>query len=440
MKGPRFTGARIAAATALGIALVGTLVAFSGGAAASPSARSAASKLCSNIPAGPIKIGDIIPETGAEGVGNREGTEMKISVDYLDAHGGICGHQIAYSLYDDKSDPALSLSLARQLVSGGYTILINDGLNTTEFADGPYVMKSGVLVINPSGNYAYYGMPAHPTGYSIAASNAAYAQLMVNWAKASHDNNIGILSDGTDFGNEMAGNAVADVKAAGLKYIKTVTYSPTAIDLTTEEAELRQAGVKTLFYTGYTGLPAMVSGLKQIAWAPKIVGWGGLIDFEIPASAVPPGTVDGCEYSYRRGVPLASQLTSVQTTLLKAYEAAEGLNSGTGGILEGYAQLQVIAYAVEKANSLNGVKLAAVLHKTSNLPTTFVAQNWTLTPNIHNGFPPSDIHECLLSPVGPYDIPLRASNQISGAGGLSASDGGLLNKDGLNSQGKLPSH
>jgi ABC-type branched-subunit amino acid transport system substrate-binding protein len=415
------------------------LVGFSGGAAASPAARSSASKLCSNVPAGPIKIGDIIPETGAIGVGNREAIGMGIVDDYVNAHGGICGHPIAYSLYDDKSDPALSLSLARQLVSGGYTILINDGLNTTEFADGPYVMKSGVLVINPSGNYAYYGMPAHPTGYSIAASNAAYAQLMVNWAKANHDNNIGILSDGTDFANEMAGDAIADAKAAGLKYIKTVTYSPTAIDLTTEEAELRQAGVKTVFPTGYTGLPAMVSGLKQIAWAPKIVGWGGLIDFEISASQVPPGTVDGCQFSYRRDQPLGKQLTPLQTTLIKAYAAKGGLNSGTWAVVQDMAQVQAITYAVEKANSLNGVKLANALHQVSALPTADGVESWTLTPNIHNGFPPSRLHECLLSPLGPYDIPLRASNQISGAGGLSASDGGLLNKDGLNKQGKLPS-
>ncbi len=50
----------------------------------------------------------------------------------------------------------------------------------------------------------------------------------------------------------------------------------------------------------------MVSGIKQIGWSPVVVGWGGLYDFGVTASQVPPGTVDGCDQSYTTGQPTST--------------------------------------------------------------------------------------------------------------------------------------
>ncbi len=95
--------------------------------------------------------------------------------------------------------------------------------------------------------------------------------------------------------------AEADVKAAGLTFIKTITHSPTAIDLTTQLTGAKEAGIKTLLPTGFTGIPAMVAGIKQIGWSPTVIGWGDLYDYDVTASQVPPGTVDGCDQSYAPG-------------------------------------------------------------------------------------------------------------------------------------------
>jgi ABC-type branched-subunit amino acid transport system substrate-binding protein len=233
---------------------------------------------------------------------------------------------------------------------------------------------------------------------------------MVNWAKSHGDNNIGILSDGTSFSEELATDAQADVKAAGLTFVKTISYSPTAIDLTTPLTAAKEAGIQTLFPTGFTGLPAMIAGLKQIGWAPKIVGWGGLNDFGITASQVPPGTVDGCVLSYAPGQPTSALLTPENTDLLKESEAKIGLNPETSGILTGYMYLLAVKHAIETANSLDGMKLAAALSATSSLPTEVpgLALGWTATPSVHNGFPSSGLKECELK-QGPYDILYAAS-------------------------------
>src|SRR3984957_12600175 len=407
----RFLPIAVGTVLALGLAACSSSSSSSSSSSGTAAGGGSGSSLCSNIPAGPIKIANIKPLSGPTATsGTLTQIESTIEVNYFNAHDSVCGHQFALSNYNDKGDPATSLSIARQLVSQGNVIVVNDSFSSAQNQIQPYLMQQHTLVINGDGAYALFNAKQNPTAYSTLPSNAQYAQLMVNWAKSHGDNNIGILSDGTSFSQELAADAQADVKAAGLTFVKTVTYSPTAIDLTTPLTQAKQAGIQTLFPTGFTGVPAMVSGLKQIGWAPKIVGWGGLNDFGVTASQVPAGTVDGCVLSYAPGQPTSALLTPENTALLEASKAKIGLNPETSGILTGYMYLLAVKHAIETANSLDGMKLAAALSATSSLPTEVpgLALGWTTTPSVHSGFPSSGLKECTLK-QGPYDILYAAS-------------------------------
>jgi hypothetical protein len=267
-----------------------------------------------------------------------------------------------------------------------------------------------VLVVNGDGPYSLFNAKQNPTAFSTLVGNGQYAQLMVNWAKAHHENDVGILSDGTSFSAELATDAEADAKAAGLTFIKTITYSPTAIDLTTPLTQARQAGVKTIFPTGFTGLQAMMAGIKQIGWSPTVVGWGGLAYAGITSSQVPAGTVDGCIFSYQSGKQPSALLTPENLALLNTMKAKAGLNASTVQILEFYFNFLTIQHAVTAANSMDGTKLSAALEATSNLPTNVPGVNldWAANPSVHNGFPSSQLHECTLT-AGQYDILNAAS-------------------------------
>ena len=408
----RFLPIAVGTVLALGLAACSSSSSSSStNASSSSTASSGSSALCSNIPAGPIKISNIVPLSGpTASSGTLTQIESAVAVAYFNAHDSVCGHQFALSSYNDKGDPATSLGIARQLVSQGNPIIMADSFSSAQNQIQPYLMQQHVLVVNGDGAYALFSTAQNPTAYSTGPANAQYAQLMVNWAKSHGDNNVGIISDGTSFSVELAADAEADTKAAGLKFIETVTYSPTAIDLTTPLTQLKEAGVQTLFPTGFTGVPAMVSGIKQIGWSPKVVGWGGLNDFGITAAQLPPGAVDGCDISYAPGQPTSTLLTPQNVALLQANQAKIGLNPQTSGIVTGYFYLLAIKHAIETANSLDGTKLAAALSATSSLPTNVPGLNldWTATPSVHNGFPSASLKECTLKP-GPYDILYAAS-------------------------------
>jgi ABC-type branched-subunit amino acid transport system substrate-binding protein len=372
---------------------------------------SGSSATCSNIPAGPIKISNIVPLSGPTATsGVPQQLESAVVVNYFNAHDSVCGHKFVVANYNDKGDPATSLGIARQLVSQGNPIVLADSFSSAQNQIQPYLMQQHVLVVNGDGAYALFNAAQNPTAFSTGPSNAQYAQLMVNWAKSHGDNNVGIISDGTSFSVELAADAEADTKAAGLKFIETITYSPTAIDLTTPLTQLKEAGVQTLFPTGFTGITAMVAGIKQIGWSPHVIGWGGLNDYGVTAAQLPPGAVDGCDISYAPGQPTSTLLTPENVALLKGYEAKIGLNPETAGIVIGYFYLLAVKHAIETANSLDGPKLAAALAATSDLPTNVpgLDLNWTTTPSVHNGFPSSALKECELK-QGPYDILYAAS-------------------------------
>ena len=406
----KFLPVVVGSVLALGVAACSSS-SSSSGSAATGGGTAGGGSLCSNVPSGPIKIANIEPLSGPTATsGTLTQIESTIEVNYFNAHDSVCGRKFSLSNYNDKGDPATSLSIARQLVAQGNVIIVNDSFSSAQNQIQPYLMQQKTLVVNGDGAYALFNAAQNPTAFSTGPSNAQYAQLMVNWAKSHNDNDIGILSDGTSFSVELAADAEAAVKAAGLTFVKTITYSPTAIDLTTQLTQAKEAGIKTLFPTGFTGITAMVQGIKQIGWSPVVVGWGGLNDFGVTAAQLPPGAVDGCDISYATGQPTSTLLTPENVDLLNASKAKIGLNPQTSGVVFGYADLLAIKWAIEKANSLDGTKLAAALSATSSMPTNVpgVNLNWTATPAVHNGFPSASLKECTLK-QGPYDILYAAS-------------------------------
>jgi ABC-type branched-subunit amino acid transport system substrate-binding protein len=363
---------------------------------------------CSNIPAGPIKVANIVPLSGPIATtGELQVNVSEIDVNYFNQHDSICGHKISLTNYNDKGDPATSLGIARQLVSQGETILMQDSYGQIQSAIQPYLMQHHVVVITLNGGYSLLNPTVNPTFFSVAPSNAQYAQSMVAWAKSHNLNNIGILNDGTPFSVELAQDVEQDIKAAGLHFVTEVTYSATAIDLATPLTQAKEAGVDTLMPTGFTAIPAMVSGIKQLGWKPTIVSWGALLTYGVTPSQVPPGAADGCDIYFSAKGQESTLLTPENTSLADALKAKIGVTSETSDGLLTYVDLLAFKTAVEKANSLDGLKLAAALESTTNMSTNIPGLTETWSPTDHTGFPASNMTQCQLQ-TGPFDIPYKA--------------------------------
>ena len=104
----------IAVGTVLAVGLAACSSSGSSSNSAGGTTAGGGSGLCSNIPPGPIKIANIEPLSGpTASSGTLTEYESTIEVDYFNAHDSVCGHQFALANYNDKGDPATSLSISR---------------------------------------------------------------------------------------------------------------------------------------------------------------------------------------------------------------------------------------------------------------------------------------------------------------------------------------
>jgi ABC-type branched-subunit amino acid transport system substrate-binding protein len=265
-------------------------------------------------------------------------------------------------------------------------------------------MQQHMLI--PSGHTSWLlNNPAKsPTDFVYLPSTAQDAKMMVDWAKAHNEDNIAIMTDGKSLSNELVGYTRDNIQKAGLTLVKTVTYSSTAIDLTPQLTEAKQAGAKVLILAGYTGILRLVGGLNQMGWAPPLLAWSQLRFYGLLADKLPGGSVEGCWPAFHQGEPQSKLLTPAVTALLQDYaDRQKGVTPATPGVVMYYSALLMAKHAIEKANSIDGQKMAAVLNNTTNLPTLIPGLTLSFSPTKHTGFPDSALAMCPLVP-GPYAI------------------------------------
>ena len=376
------------------------------GSTATSGSGSGGAATCSGIPAGPIKIGNILPLSNNPyaQIEAPQSALANIAVNYFNQHDSICGHQIQLITNDDKGDPATSLSLARQYVSEGIKLMLNPSLGPNQDAIQPYLMKSKMLVVSIAGITKYLTPSQNPSFFSVLPSDAQYAQATADAIKKKGWNDVGILNDGTDFGNDITAYLQKDLQADGLTVTKTVNYSPTAVDLTAPLQQLKAAGAQTVTPASASGITALVSGMKQLGWPTQTLSWGAYLDYFTPASNLPTGTIDGCTwYLPSSDAPSSTAGETPAASALLAQASAQVKGASPFGVIQTYIDFQMMKAAVEKAGSLDPTKLISAMESLQNVPTIWPGISESFSPTNHTGWPDGKYGMCGLT-LGPNAV------------------------------------
>jgi ABC-type branched-subunit amino acid transport system substrate-binding protein len=377
-----------------------------GGSSSNTSTPGAATASCSNIPAGPIKIGNILPLSNNpySQVSGSLNTLLGVAVNYFNQHNSICGHQVQLVNNDDKGDPATSLSLARQYVSEGIKVMLNDSLGPDQEAIQPYLMQNKMLVMGIAGITKYLTPSQNPSYFSVLPSDAQYATTTSAAIKKKGWNDVGVLNDGTEFGNDITGYLQKDIQSDGLTLTKTVTYSPTAVDLTAPLQQLKTAGAQTVTPASASGITALVSGMKQLGYPSQTLSWGAYLDYFIPASDLPSGTIDGCTwYLPASSAPSSTTGESADASALLEQGAAAVKGASPFGVIQSYVQLEMVKAAIEKAGSLDSSELISATESLQNVPTVWTGISESFSSSSHTGWPDGKYGMCSLT-LGPNDV------------------------------------
>lgn len=392
--------------------MTGTLAAAvltAGLSACSDDGAGSASGSCSDLD-DPVKIAQVLPLSGpAAQFGEGWRAQQQVAIDYFNKTDTVCGQKFELHAFDDKGDPNESLSIGREIVASDDMIVTNDSFGAASRVLHPLLMKAGVVVMNNTGPLANTEPTESPTGFGYGPDNSLYAQASVDWAVEKGYKKIGIMSDGTEHSLEIVDLLEEDLAEAGLTSMATVTYSPTAVDVTPQLTQQRDKGVDTLILAGYTGLAPLFGGLNQMGWEPNLIGTVGAIIASLDPSDVPAQVVDACHTYLEQGKSLADQpiLTEQNVELLDAMEKAGGITSYSSGIVIAYNALVILKEAVETAGTLDAEKLAAAIESMTDVPGTLPGMRISFSADNHVGFPQANLTMCSAE-RGEHGINYRA--------------------------------
>jgi branched-chain amino acid transport system substrate-binding protein len=363
------------------------------------------------IPAGDITFGSLEAYSGAlasSGPGVK--TAEDIAVAAFNKTNNIAGHKVAVMHLDEKSDPAIAVAMARQLIDAKITGMFDPGAGAPHDQTLPLFNKAGIVVISTISTSNVLDVTQNPYYFTPNVSNDQVGKAAAAYAKRAGFDHLGTLSDSTTYGDTQAEAVKKYAKANGLTVDASIAYPTAAVDLTTQLRQLQAAGVQTLLATGFNGFPKIFAGLTQIGWAPHIIGNGTIGN--LPAATLgsfAATTLYQCNGN--QALPTGGSPPKAVKAVLDEYQATMGTDARyLPSTLTYFYALLIYKYAIEKVNSSAASKIKPAIEQLKDVELAWPGIKYTFTPTIHNGIPDSALRYCKVGDPGPNGLPYIGAN------------------------------
>ena len=171
-----------------------------------------------------VKIGSASPLTGPQahiGIDIRNGVQL--AVEDLNAQGvEIGGRKVRFELVaeDDEANPTKATTVAQKLVDAKVAAVVGHFNSGASIPASKVYADAGVPQISPSSTNPDYTLKGFKTTFRVVAHDGqqgpTLARFALNKLKAK---NIAVIDDSTAYGQGLADNFEATVKAAGGKIV-----------------------------------------------------------------------------------------------------------------------------------------------------------------------------------------------------------------------------
>jgi len=308
----------------------------------------------------------------------------KLAVEEINANGGVLGQPIEIVEFDNKSEPPLGADGAVEVIGKGAKAI----LFPSDFdfgAPGAYVAQQNNVVAFSGASDPKFGVAGvGPLAYSTSNASQAQGALLAEWAfkdkgwKTAYvllDNTIAYTkslcaSMGTRW-KEVAGEAALLGEDTFLNGDASIAAQITRITSLPEQPDV-------IFFCSYA--PGGPSAIRQMraAGIDGAILTGESLDGDYWIGTVPDLSNF---YVVNYGSKYGDDPDPAVNEFFKRFEAKYGKKADVSYGLRGYSAVQAWAAAANKAGSLDGDKVAAVLDTFAGEP--LVIGPTTYTPDLH---------------------------------------------------------
>jgi ABC-type branched-subunit amino acid transport system substrate-binding protein len=197
--------------------------------------------------------------------------------DYVnDTQGGVCGRKIVYKVEDDNYDPAKGLEMTRKLVEQDSVLATVGNLGDLPHASAfDYLNDAGVPDLLVSAGAHKYGADpqGHPWTVQMIPDYRNEATFFGQYISESlPGKKVAVLYENQDFGIDGLAGVKQGLDPGKNQLVAEQPYEPTAIDIRSEIANLKNSGAEVVVLYTTPGFTAQaVRNADRLGWKPQFL-------------------------------------------------------------------------------------------------------------------------------------------------------------------------
>ena len=222
-----------------------------------------------------ISIGTTTPLSGAASFYAPVSKGATAYYQYVNAHGGVNGRKINYTVLDDAYDAAKAVPLTHQLVEQNQVFAVVGQLGTPiNTATRPYLNEQKVPDIFIATGATKWGAEykTYPWTIGLQPDYQSEARVYAKDIAKTHPNaKIGILYQNDDFGRDYVTGLTAGLGSNANWIVASESYEAASVDVSSQVAALKDKGVNLLLVAAIPtqGISAMKT-LAKLNWKPTL--------------------------------------------------------------------------------------------------------------------------------------------------------------------------
>ncbi len=304
---------------------------------------------------------------------------MQIWEADTDAKGGLLGRPVKLVTYDDQSNPALVPQIITKLLDVDKVDLLIGGNGTNLVAPAlPVAMQRNLTLIglfgldvNSKFHYPRY-FSMIPAGGPDPAESFAEGFFATAAAQSPKPETVALVGADAEFSKNALTGARKAARKYGFRVVYDQTYPPTTADYSPIVRTIQAARPDLVFVGSYPpDTVGMLRAAHEVGLKTRMFG-GGMVGPQASAIKTQLGPLLNGIVDYDFWLPLGAYRTPEAMAFLAKYQAqAAAAGVDPLGYYIGplaYADLQVVAQAIEGTHGLDQEKLADYL-RTHSFPT-----------------------------------------------------------------------
>ncbi|WP_025917543.1 branched-chain amino acid ABC transporter substrate-binding protein [Herminiimonas sp. CN] len=312
-----------------------------------------------------VKIGVTGPLSGANAFAGKDNENgVRLAVEELNAKKlTIGGKQIKFELLseDDQCDPKAGVNVAQKFVDSGVKFVMGPYCSGVAIPASRVYSEAGVMM-STVGTNPKVTQSGYKDLYRIIASDSQVGSSMAVYAaNVLKAKTVGVIDDRTAFGQGLAEEFIKVAKKSGLKVLGQEFTTDKATDFNSILTSLKAKKVDVIFFGGYApqGAP-MARQMKQLGMNVKLMGGDTLCSPEMGKLG---GDAVGENVLCAQGGTILDKVANgpaFKEKYKKRYNQNPDVYAASF-----YDQLMFIGEAMQKAKSVDPVKVGDELYKMS---------------------------------------------------------------------------